>query len=145
MFDASRDFISPTTARLTVEQHQLRQRQDTIRVAPASSRQTTEWRKLSALHERVCQRLSEIRREKQAEVSRVAGTKAQWRALERELQRPFEEFASDGRLSRQLLQSFEATAKSHILAGDARVAALILAAVINSTCTSPRLRREDIQ
>ena len=188
VFGASRDFISPMAAALTVEQYQLRQRQDTIRVALASSRHASEWRKLSALHGRVLQRLSEVRREKQTEVNRVAGTKAQWRGLEREfqstirglsarlgirpeLQRPFEEFASDGRLSRQLLQSFEADgefyvdragpwmwlqlgdgewrstglSRSHILAGDALLAALILAAVIDYHLHQPETRREDIQ
>jgi hypothetical protein len=188
VFDASRDFISPTAAALTVEQDQLRERQDAIRVALASSRHATEWPKLSALHGRVFQRLSEIGREKQAEVSRVAGTNAQWRALEREfqstirglsaklmvrreLQRPFEEVASDGRLSRQLLQSFEADgeffvdregpwmrlqldegewrstglSRCHILAGDARLAALILAAVIDHHLHQPETRREGIE
>ena len=188
VFDASRDFISPTAAALTVEQHHLRLRQDTIRGALASSRHAAEWPKLWALHGRVYRRLSEISREKQAEVSRVAGTKAQWRALEqefqsmirgldaqlavrRELQRPFEEFASDGTLSRQLLQSFEAggefyvdragpwmrlelsegewrstgLSRSHILAGDARLAALILAAVIDYHLHQPEARREDIE
>jgi hypothetical protein len=90
--------------------------------------------------------------------------------VRRELQRPFEEFASDGRLSRQLLQSFEADGEfyvdregpwmrlqlddgewrstglspSHILAGDARLAALILAAVIDYQLHQPETRREDI-
>ncbi|HET9191873.1 MAG TPA: hypothetical protein VFO21_03280 [Vicinamibacterales bacterium] len=188
VFDASRDFISPKAATLAVEQHQLRQRQDTIRIALASSRHVTEWRKLSALDGRVFQRLAEIRQQKKAEVSRVAGTKAQWRVLEREfqstirglgaqlavrreLQRPFEEFASDGRLSRQLLQSFEADgqfyvdhagpwirlqlregewrstglSRSQILSGDARLAALILAAVIDYHLHQPEARREDIE
>ena len=188
VFDASGDFISPRAAALTVQQHQLRQRQDAIRVAMAATQHVAEWPRLSALQADVFRRLSEIRREKQAEVSRVAGTKAQWRALEREfqstirglsaqlavrreLQRPFEAFASDGRLSRQLLQSFEADgefyvdragpwmrlqlgdgewrstglSRSHILAGDARLAALILAAVIDHHLHQPETRREDIQ
>jgi hypothetical protein len=188
VFDASRDFVSPIAAVLTVEQYQLRQRQDAIRIALAATQHVAEWPRLSALQADVFRRLSEIRREKQAEVSRLAGTKAQWRALEREfqstirglsaqlavrpeLQRPFEEFASDGKLSRQLLQSFEADgefyvdragpwmrlqvgegewrstglSKSHILAGDPRLAALILAAVIDYHLHQPEAHRENIE
>lgn len=39
-----------------------------------------------ALSASVSRRLSEIKREKHAEVRRLAGTKAEWRALEREFQ-----------------------------------------------------------
>jgi hypothetical protein len=188
VFDASRDFVSLRAAELTVEQHQLRQRQDAIRVALAATQDVTDRPRLSALQADVFRRLSEIRREKQAEVSRREGTKAQWRALEREfqstirgliarlairreLQRPFDEFASDGEMSRQLMQLFEADgdfyvdragpwmrlqldegewlstglSRSHILAGDARLAALILVAVIDYHLHQPEARREDIE
>jgi hypothetical protein len=188
VLEASRDFISPSVAELTVEQHRLRQRQDAIRVALASVQHGAEWPRLSALNASVSRRLSDIRREKHAEVSRLAGTKAQWRSLEREfqsmipglsarlavrreLQRPFEEFASDGTLSRQLLRSFEADgefyverggpwirlplgegewratglSRSQILDGDPRVATLVLAAVIDYHLHQSESRREDIE
>ncbi len=77
LLDASRDFTSPKAAELTVQQHRLRQRQDAIRVALASARHGAEWPRLSALNASVFLRLSEIRREKQAEVTRLAGSKAQ--------------------------------------------------------------------
>jgi hypothetical protein len=188
VFDASRDFMSPMVAELTVEQHRLRQRQDAIRVALASARHGAEWPRLSALNASVSRRLSEIEREKHAKVSGLAGTKAQWRALERDFQsmirglgarlavrrepqRPFEAFASDGTLSQQLLRSFEADgefyvdrggpwirlppgegewratglSRSQILAGDQRLAALMLAAVIDYQLHQPEARREGIQ
>jgi hypothetical protein len=188
LVDASRDFMTLRAAELTVEQYQLRQRQDAVRVALAAEHHRADWPRLSALQADVFRRLSEIRREKQAEVSRRAGTKAEWRALEREfqstirglsaqlavrreLQRPFEEFTADGRLSRQLLESFEADgefyvdraepwmrlrlddgqwrstglSRAHILAGDPRVAALVLAAVIDYHLHQPEARREDIE
>ncbi len=92
-------------------------------------------------------------------------------AVRRELQQPFEEFASDGALSRQLLRSFEADgefyvdrggpwirlplaagewrstglSRSLILAGDPRLAALILAAVVDYHLHQPEGRREDIE
>ena len=91
-------------------------------------------------------------------------------AVRRELQRPFEEFASDGTLSRQLLRSFEADgefyvepggpwirlplgegdwratglSRSQILDGDPRVATLVLAAVIDYHLHQSESRREDI-
>jgi len=188
VFDASRDFISPMAVELTVEQQQLRARQDAIRVAMAATQHVADWPRLSALHADMFRRLSEIRQEKQAEVTRVAGTKARWRELEREFQstvrglgaqlavrtelrRPFEDFASDGRLSRQLLQAFEAEgefyvdragpwmrlqlgegewrstglSRAHILDGDARLAALVLAAVIDYHLHQPEAHREDIE
>jgi len=180
--------VSLRAAELTVEQHQLRQRQDAIRVALAATQDVIDRPRLSAVQADVFRRLSEIRREKQAEVSRREGTKAQWRALEREfqstirgliarlairreLQRPFDEFASNGEMSRHLMQLFEADgdfyvdragpwmrlqldegewlstglSRSHILAGDARLAALILVAVIDYHLHQPEARREDIE
>ena len=174
VLDASRDFMSLMVAELTVEQHRLRQRQDAIRVALTSAQHDAEWPRLPALNASVSRRLSEIGREKGTEVARVEGSKAQWRALEREfqsmirdlsarlvlrreLQRRLEEFASNASLSQQLLRSFEADgefhvdrggpwirlplaegewrstglSRSHILAGDPRLATLILAAVID--------------
>ena len=184
---ASRDFISPSVAGLTVEQHRLRQRQDAVRIALASVRHGADWPRLSALNASMSRRLSDIRREKHAQVSRLAGTKAQWRALEREfqsmirglraqlvvrreLQRPFEAFASDGMVSRQLLRSFEADgefyverggpwirlplgegnwratglSRSQILDGDPRVATLVLAAVVDYHLHQSESRREDL-
>lgn len=78
--------------------------------------------------------MSDIRRQKHAEVRRLAGTKGQWRGLEREFQsiipglsarlavrrelrRPFEEFVPDGTLSRQLLRSFEADGEFYVERG----------------------------
>ena len=131
LLQASRDFISPGAATLTVEQHRLRQRQDSIRVALASGRHGADWPRLSALNASVSRRLSDIRREKDAEVRRLDGTKAQWRALQREfqsmirglgerldvrreLERPFEESVAGGTLSRQLLRLFEADGEFYV-------------------------------
>ena len=188
VLDSSRDFMSPRAAELTLQQHRLRRQQDAIRVALASAQYGADWPRLSALNAGVSRRLSEIRREKQAEVTRLEGSKAQWRALEREFQsmirglsarlvvrrefqRPLEKFASNGTLSQQLLRSFEADgefyvdrggpwirlplaegewrstglSRAHILAGDPRLAALILAAVIDYHLHQSEARREDIE
>lgn len=187
LLEASRAFQSASVAELTVEQHRLRQRQDAIRVALASAQHGADWPRLSVLNASVSRRLSDIRRAKHAEISRLAGTTAQWRALRREfqatirglgarlavrreLQRPFEEFSSDGTLSRHLLRSFEADgefyveregpwirlplgeedwgatglSRSQILDGDPRVATLVLAAVVDYHLHQSESRREDI-
>jgi hypothetical protein len=92
-------------------------------------------------------------------------------ALRDELQQPFERIASNGRSSRELLQLFETdgefyvdqrgpwlrlplvdgewgatgVSRSQILAGDPRVAVLVLAAVIDHNLHQPDARREDIE
>ena len=85
MLESSRDFISPKAAQLTLEQRRLRDRQDEVRLALASvhNRGLRSW-KLSQLNTEVFRRLGEIRNEKRAEVSRVAGSKAQWHELDME-------------------------------------------------------------
>ena len=91
-------------------------------------------------------------------------------AVRRELVRPFEELASDGTLSRQLLPSFEADgdfyverggpwirlplgkgewgatglSRSQILDDDPRVATLVLAAVVDYHLHQSASRREDL-
>jgi hypothetical protein len=132
--------------------------------------------RLSGLNARVFRRLGEIRKEKQAEVSRVVGSKAQWqeldgefqsmvRALHRrlfipeELKQHLAQFEPNGSLAEPLLRYFEANgefyvdgagrgpwislplvdgemhstglSRSQILAGDPRLAVLVLAAVID--------------
>jgi hypothetical protein len=85
MLESSKDFISPRAAALTLEQRRLRQRQDEIRLALASAHDSgPRSSRLSALNTSVFRRLREIRKEKQAEVSRVAGSKGQWQELDRE-------------------------------------------------------------
>ena len=84
MLESSRDFMSPRAAQLTLEQWQLRRRQDEIRraLAVAVSRDSG-WSKLSTMNARVVRRLSEIDNEKRAEATRdpgfdgaVAGTRS---------------------------------------------------------------------
>ena len=126
VLESSRRFDSARAAQLTLEQHRLRQRQDEIRVAFVSARHhNAPWSRLAELEARVVRRLSEIRREQQVEVTRVAGSPAQWREIEREfrsmirvlpgrlvipgeLKQRLARFEPDGSLSRQLLQYFEA-------------------------------------
>lgn len=85
VLESSRDFMSARAADLTLEQHRLRQRQDVIRLALTSTQHNArEWPRLSALNATVFRRLGQIRREKQAEVARREGSRAQWRALDRE-------------------------------------------------------------
>ena len=189
LLESSRDFVSTRAAALTLEQHRLRQHQDAIRRAlTTTQRNAGEWPRLSALNASVYRRLGQIRREKQAEVARLEGTRAQWRGLDREfrsmlrglsgrlalreeLQQPLETMASKGRSSRELLRLFEADGEfyvdrrgpwlrlplvegewgatgvsgSQILAGDPRVAVLILAAVIDHNLHQSDARREDIE
>lgn len=190
MLQSSRDFMSPAVAQLTIEQHRLRQRQDEIRHALASigvdgSRRSRLWE----LDGRVVRRLAEIRRERQAEVSRVAGSKAQWRRLDREfrsmvrplgerlrvpdaLKRDLAQSERIGALWGHLLQYFDAhgtfyvdetgrgpwlslplvdgetattgLSRTHVLTGDPRLAALILAAVIDYNLHQSEARREEI-
>lgn len=190
MLESSRNFMSPAASQLTLEQRHLRQRQDEVRLALARAQDRGfEWLKLSALNASVFRRLGEIRKDKQAEVIRVAGSKAQWQALDgefqsmvralhrqrfvpEELQRHLAQFAPDGSLSEQLLRYFEARgefyvddagrgpwislplvdgetlatglSRSQILAGDPRVAVLILATVIDYNLYQTEARREDM-
>jgi hypothetical protein len=189
MLESSRDFISPKAAQLTLEQRRLRRRQDEVRLAMASvhNRGSSSW-KLSELNTEVVRRLGEIRREKRAEVSRVAGSQAQWRELDIEfrvmvralserrfipevLRESFAQFEPDGSLSDPLLRYFEARgeffvdaargpwmtlpliegetqstglSRSQILAGDPRVALLVLAAIIDYNLYESDGHREDI-
>jgi hypothetical protein len=190
MLDSSRDFISPKAAQLTLEQHRLRRRQDEVRLALASAHNGgSSWWKLSELNTEVFRRLGEVRNEKRAEVRRVAGSQAQWHALDMEfrtmvralserrfvpeaLREPFAQFEPNGTLSDPLLQYFEARgafyvdatrgpwmtlplvegetqatglSRSQILAGDPRVALLVLAAIIDYNLYESEGHREDIE
>lgn len=190
MLESSRDFITPRAAALTIEQRRLRRSQDEIRLALASARnQGPRWARLSALNTRAFRRLSEIRRDKRAEVSRVAGSKEQWQELDREFQsmvrelsgrrfvpealkRNLAQFEPGGSLSDPFLRYFEASgdfhveggrgpwitlplvggerrstglSRSQILAGDPRVAVLVLAAVIDYNLYQSEARREAIE
>jgi hypothetical protein len=189
VLESSRNFMSARAADLTLEQHRLRQRQDVIRFALRSTRHNAgEWPQLSALNGTVFRRLGQIRREKQAEVARREGSRAQWRALDREfwtmvrglsgrlalraeLQQPLEEIAAHKSSSGELLRRFEAdgefyvdrggpwlrlplvkgewgatgVSSSQILAGDPRMAVLVLAAVIDHNLQQSDARREDIE
>ena len=190
MLESSRDFISPKAAQLTLEQHRLRRRQDEVRLALASAHNRgSSWWKLSELNTEVFRRLGEVRNEKRAEVSRVAGSQAQWHALDMEfrtmvralserrfipeaLREPFAQFEPNGSLSDPLLQYFEARgafyvdaargpwmtlplvegetqatglSRSQILAGDPRVALLVLAAIIDYNLYESEGHREDIE
>jgi len=190
MLESSRDFISPKAAQLTLEQHRLRRRQDEVRLALASAHNGgSPWWKLSELNVEVFRRLGEVRNEKRAEVRRVAGSQAQWHALDMEfrtmvralserrfvpeaLREPFAQFEPNGTLSDPLLQYFEARgafyvdaargpwmtlplvegetqatglSRSQILAGDPRVALLVLAAIIDYNLYESEGHREDIE
>jgi hypothetical protein len=132
LLEASRDFISPKAAALTVEQRKLRQRQDAVRFALASAHTDSARRAtLSEVNVGVVRRLGEIRTEKDAEVTRVAGSAARWRELETEfrsmmrtlserpfipepLQEPLTRFQPNGSLSQPLLQYFEASGTFHV-------------------------------
>lgn len=190
LLESSRDFASPRAAQLTLEQRRLRQLQDEVRLALASAhRRGSGWSSLSALQARVFRRLGQIRKDRQAEVSRVVGSKAQWRQFDTEFQsmvralhrRPFvpdevalhlAQFEPNGSLSEPLLRYLEANgdfhvdgagrgpwitlrladgepystglSRSQILAGDRRVAVLVLAAVIDYHLYQSEARREDI-
>ena len=189
ILESSRDFMSARAADLTLEQHRLRTHQDAIRLALTSTQHNTAERlRLSALNASVFRRLGRIRREKQAEVVRLEGSRAQWQALTREfrtmlrglskplalreeLREPLAKMASSGGASRELLRRFEAdgefyvdhggpwlrlpliegewgatgVSSSQILAGDARVAVLVLAAVIDHHLHQSDARREDLE
>ena len=190
MLESSRDFISPKAAQLTLEQHRMRRRQDEVRLALASAHNGgSSWWKLSELNREVFRRLGEVRNEKRAEVRRVAGSQAQWHALDMEfrtmvralserrfvpeaLREPFAQFEPNGTLSDPLLQYFEARgafyvdaargpwmtlplvegetqatglSRSQILAGDPRVALLVLAAIIDYNLYESEGHREDIE
>jgi hypothetical protein len=189
VLESSRDFMSARAADLTLEQHRLRRHQDAIRLALRSTQHDArESARLSVLNESLFRRLEQIKREKQAEVDRLEGTRVQWRALSREfrsivrglsgrlalreeLREPFEKTASNGSSSRELLRLFEAdgefyvdrggpwlrlplvegewgttgVSRSQILAGDPRVAVLVLAAVIDHNLLQSDARREDIE
>src|SRR4030095_4991522 len=132
MLESSRDFISPKAAQLTLEQHRLRRQQDEVRLALASAyNRGSRWWKLSELNTEVFRRLSAIRNEKHAEVSRVAGSRAQWHDLDmefrtmvralserrfipEELREAFEQFEPNGSLSDPLLQYFEASGDFYV-------------------------------
>jgi hypothetical protein len=124
--EASKDFMSPLSAALTHEQRRLRQRQDEVRLVLASARlQDSKRAALSDVNASVFDRLRAIRQEKEAEVTRVAGSDAEWQKLDEEFRsmisalrerqfvpeplRPaLAQFAPDGSLSEPLLRYFEA-------------------------------------
>ena len=189
MLESSRDFISPKAAQLTLEQRRLRRRQDEVRVALASAHNRgSSWWKLSELDTTISRRLGEIRKEKRAEVSRVAGSQAQWQELDMEfrtmvralserrfipevLRQPLAQFEPNGSLSDPLLRYFEASgdfsvdargpwmtlplvegetrstglSRSQILAGDPRVALLVLTAIIDYNLYESAGHRDDIE
>ena len=189
VLESSRDFISKRTADLTLEQHRRRRHQDVIRRALTSTQHDArEHLRLSALQASVFRSLGQITREKQAEVARLEGSKAQWRALDqefraivrslsgrlslrKELRQPLERLAFNDPPSRELLRLFEAddeffvdrggpwlrlpliegewgatgVSRAQILAGDPRVAVLVLAAVIDHNLRQSDARREEIE
>lgn len=189
MLGSSRDFISHKAAQLTLEQDLLRRRQDEVRLLLTSeSDYGSKSRKLWELNASIVRRLGGIRSEKQAEVSRIEGSKATWQDLDTEFQSmvgvlkhrrfipealrlPLAQFAPNGRLSEPLMRYFEASGDFHadatrgpwitlslvegetqstglsraqILAGDPRVAILVLTAVIDYNLYQSEGRREDI-
>lgn len=183
--------MSPRAAELTLEQWQLRRQQDEIRLALAVAvSRGSGWSTLSTINASVSRRLSEIGGEKRAEVTRIEGSTARWRALGQEFQalmRPLGEWTDapdvlkkrlavyepDGTLAKQLVEYFDANGQffvaidgrgpwislpladgelastglstSHILSGDPRLAALVLAAVIDYNLAQSPARREDIE
>jgi hypothetical protein len=183
-----RDFMSPSAARLTIEQAQLRRRQDQIGVALAATHDDDVRRaRLSALNVRVSRRLAEIRAEKRIDERRTVGATAHWQELGRGfapivrrlgeqpwladvLRQRFAAYTPDGALSADLLQFFDADgdfrvdedgawitlampdgttastglSAAQVLAGDPRVAALVLAAVIDHNLSQGEAYREDI-
>jgi hypothetical protein len=125
LLSASRDFISPRATELTLEQHQLRRRQDDVRDAFAVASDPARRRMLSELSASTATRLRALRREKTAEVELVEGSSAQWRELEgkfrtlvrgvswtrfapREALDEFEHYDANGDLSGELLRYVEA-------------------------------------
>jgi len=191
ILESSRDFMSPRAAQLTLEQWQLRRRQDEIRraLAVAVSRDSG-WSTLSTMNASVFRRLSEIGNEKRDEVTKIEGSTARWRELGQGFQasvRPLGQrsdvpdvlkkrlafYEPDGTLSKQLVEYFDANGKffvavdgrgpwitlplaggerastglstAHILSGDSRLAALVLAAVIDYNLSQSPARREDIE
>ena len=123
---AFEDFLSPHAGNLMAEQGRLRHLQDDVRWTllggAAGGRNRVEREQLNA---RVFQRLRTVQADKQTEVRRVLGSKAQWQAFDREfqsvvrhvkrdaglpdnVQRYFAGFEPTGRLSDQLLSYFEA-------------------------------------
>ena len=189
---AFEDFLSPHARNLTAEQGRLRHLQDDVRRTllggAAVGRNRVEREQLNA---KVFQRLRTVQADKQTEVRRVLGSKAQWQAFDREfqsvvrqvkrnaglsdnLQRCFAGFEPTGRLSDQLLSYFEAhghfyldedargpwlslavdggtkpdatgLSATQILAGDHRLAFLVLAAVIDYNLYASDERREDLE
>jgi hypothetical protein len=132
--------MSARAADLTLEQHRLSQRQDAIRLALTTTRHDAgEWPRLSPLNATVFRRSGQIRREKQAEVARLEGSRAQWRVLRRS-KRALAQTAARRRGSGR-----HRGVQSQILAGDPRVAVLVLAAVIDHNLHQSDARREDIE
>ena len=182
------DFMSPRAARLTLEQRQLRQRQDEIRGALATAYDDDVRRaRLSELNVRVFRRLREIKEEKRIEADQTVGSRAHWQELGRGFQpiarrlgrqpwltgamkQRFASYEPDGRLSKELLRYFDADgdfrivegdawitlampdgtrastglSAAHVLAGDPRVAALVLATVIDYNLSRGGTHRQDI-
>ena len=126
MLESSRDFMSARAAQLTLEQWQLRRRQDEISRALASAVcRDAGWSKLSTINANVFRRLSEIDHDKRAETTRIEGSTARWRELGQGFQtlvRPLGQrpdvpealrkrlalYEPDGALSKQLVEYFDA-------------------------------------
>ena len=179
--------MSARAAQLTLEQWQLRRRQDEISraLAIAVSRDSG-WSKLSTINAGVFRRLSEIDHDKRAETTRIEGSTARWRELGQGFQtlvRPLGQrpdvpealrkrlalYEPDGALSKQLVEYFDANGQffvavdgrgpwitlpladgtlastGQILSGDSRLAALVLAAVIDHNLSQSSARKEDIE
>jgi hypothetical protein len=181
--------MSPRAAQLTLEQWQLRRRQDEIRLALAVAvNRGSGWSTLSTMNAGVFRRLSEIGNEKRAEATMIEGSKARWRELgqgfqasvrplgqradvPRALKRRLAFYEPDGTLSKQRVEYFDAEGSffvadrgpwitlplaggvlastglstTHVLSGDPRVAALVLAAVIDYNLFQSQSGREDIE
>lgn len=189
--EAFEDYLSPDAARLTMEQDRLRSEQDALRRAASSVRTRDSSREvLTRVEARVFDRLEAIRHEKRAEVDRVVGSRARWRAHEQEfrsivrglgprlsvpaeLERRLVQAGTAGVLSEHLVRYFErhgeffmdgsgrgpwmrlpladgttgatGVSASQVLAGDPRVAALVLIAAIDHNLHAVESHREGIE
>ena len=183
--------MSARAAQLTLEQWQLRRRQDEIsRALVIAVSRDSGWSKLSTINANVFRRLSEIDHDKRAETTRIEGSTARWRELGQGFQasiRPLGQrpdvpealknrlalYEPGGALSKQLVKYFDANGQffvavdgrgpwitlpladgapastglsaSEILSGDPRLAALVLAAVIDYNLSQSQAHREDIE
>lgn len=190
MLQSARDFITPRAAQLTIEQHRLRRQQDEVRQAlAAAERRGAGWPALAELNARVFRRLAEIEAAKRVEFTRVEGARGAWQELRHGFrvlvqtlaQQPYvpaalqdgvAQYASEGALSKQFVNYFDAHGRffvdadgrgpwislpladgdvastglsvSQVLTGDPRLATLVLAAVIDYNLSQSPAHREDI-